>query len=63
MGAYANQLVWIVLLILAYLLVTSVFTVLSYSRKRAIDIHDRVRECMEIRRKYMVSIEQAKNAK
>lgn len=47
------QSVWLILALLAYGLITCVFTVLSYSRKRAIDIHDRVRECMAIRTKYL----------
>ncbi len=54
------QSVWIILALLGYCLVTCVFTVLSYHRKRTIDIHNRIRECMEIRRKYLTNLEQAR---
>lgn len=54
------QSVWIILALLGYFLVTCVFTVLSYHRKRTIDIHNRIRECMEIRRKYMTELERTR---
>lgn len=57
------QSVWLILALLAYGLVTCVFTVLSYSRKRAIDIHDRIRECMVIRHKYLRDLNQRNQAK
>lgn len=49
------------LLLLAYLLVTCVLTVITSARKRAIDVHDRVRECLEMRRRYAAELEQAKS--
>ena len=54
---------WPVLLLLAYLLVTCVLTVITAARKRALDIHDRVRECHELRRQYLLGRDQAKQAK
>ncbi len=57
------QSVWLILALLAYVLITCVFTVLSYSRKRAIDIHDRVRECMAIRHKYLEDLNRRNQAK
>jgi len=55
------QSVWFILALLGYMLVTCVFTVLSYNRKRAIDIHNRIRECMEIRRKYVDGLARARD--
>lgn len=49
----AIQSVWPALLLLAYLLVTAVLTVLTYERKKHIDLHDRVRESLHMRRTYM----------
>jgi hypothetical protein len=62
-SGFLNQFVWVILAGLAYLLVTCILMVLASARKRAIEIHDRVRECMELRRQYMTSVEEAKNAK
>jgi hypothetical protein len=49
--------------LLGYLLVTCVLTVLTTARKNAIDIHNRVRECHELRRQYLAGVEQAKQSK
>ncbi len=48
----AIQSVWPVLLLLGYLLVTAVLTVLTYERKKHIDLHDRVRESLQMRNAY-----------
>ena len=47
------QSIWPVLAVLAYLLVTAVLTVVTSMRKRAIDVHDRIRQCMELRQRYL----------
>lgn len=60
MAGQVLQSVWLILAVLGYFLVTCVFTVLSYNRKRAIDIHDRIRECMEIRRKYIAELDRVR---
>jgi hypothetical protein len=48
----AIQSVWPILLLLAYLLVTAVLTVLTYERKKHIDLHNRVRESLQMRNNY-----------
>lgn len=48
----ALQSVWPILLLLAYLLVTAVLTVLTYERKKHVDLHDRVRESLHMRHTY-----------
>jgi hypothetical protein len=49
----ALQTVWPILLVLGYLLVTAVLTVLTYERKKHIDLHNRVRESLQMRNAYM----------
>jgi hypothetical protein len=48
----AIQSVWPILLLLTYLLVTAVLTVLTYERKKHIDLHNRVRESLQMRNNY-----------
>lgn len=49
------QSVWPILLVLAWFLVKCVTTVLLAERQKVIDVHDRVRRCMELRKQYMAS--------
>lgn len=62
LAASAIQDAWPILAALAYLLITCVLTVLTSTRKNALDIHNRVRECMEIRRRYRTGDKEAEEA-
>ncbi|MCC7407779.1 MAG: hypothetical protein IT442_06880 [Phycisphaeraceae bacterium] len=50
--------VWPVLAILAYALVTCVLTTLAYMRRNQVDLHDRVRESLLLRQRYMATKEE-----
>lgn len=50
--------VWPVLAILAYVLVTCVLTTLAYMRRNQVELHDRVRESLLLRQRYMATTEQ-----
>ena len=45
--------VWPLLALLGYLLVTCVLTILTNERKKAIALHDRVRDCLHLRNKFL----------
>lgn len=50
--------IWPVLLLLGYLLVTAVLTVVTYERKKHIDLHNRVRESLHMRNAYFQHLAQ-----
>ncbi|MCC7146631.1 MAG: hypothetical protein IT443_09310 [Phycisphaeraceae bacterium] len=54
------QKIWPILAVLVYILVTCVLGVLAYMRKHEIDLHDRVRESLVMRNKYLQTIEDHK---
>jgi hypothetical protein len=45
--------VWPLLALLGYLLVTCVLTILTNERRKALSLHDRIRECRVLRNKFM----------
>lgn len=51
---------WPFLALLMYLLVTAVLTVLCYSRKHQVELHQRVRDSLMLRRRYAEAAEQLK---
>ncbi len=55
MAGQVIQSVWPILFILGYFLVKSVITVLLAERRKVIDVHDRVRRCMELRKQYLAT--------
>lgn len=55
MASQVLQTVWFPLAVLGYLLLTSALNAWTSARKRTLDVHDRVRECMELRRQYAAS--------
>ncbi|MEX2216185.1 MAG: hypothetical protein WD768_18890 [Phycisphaeraceae bacterium] len=55
MASQVIQSVWVPLAILGYLLITCMLNALTSVRRRTLDVHDRVRECMELRRAYLAA--------